>query len=204
MAPYKATRIPVTKAPSIDIKQNVDLVRHQDKLRLMNILENKHHIMLRELDGVPAEVRDSVKLCFELLSAAAAINRVCAIRLARYNLSEGRFVIMLTLKSAGGKLSPLELATRLSITTGTVTGLLDGLQGDGFIKRKTDPTDRRKLIISLTTDGKRVVDEVFAEHTDWISGIIQGLSIEQRQALSESIYCISASHALSQQLPDEH
>ncbi|WP_339529805.1 MarR family transcriptional regulator [Pseudomonas mucidolens] len=159
--------------------------------------------MLRELEGVAPEVRDSVKLCFELLSAAAAINRVCAIRLARYNLSEGRFVIMLTLKSAGGKLSPLELATRLSITTGTVTGLLDGLQGDGFIKRKTDPTDRRKLIITLTAQGKRVVDEVFIEHTDWISAVIQGLSPEQQQALSESIYCISASHALAHQVPDE-
>ncbi|WP_271043909.1 MarR family winged helix-turn-helix transcriptional regulator [Pseudomonas sp. VB3] len=170
----------------------------------MNILENKHHIMLHELEGVPAEARDSVKLCFELLSAAAAINRVCAIRLARYNLSEGRFVIMLTLKSAGGKLSPLELATRLSITTGTVTGLLDGLQGDGFIKRKTDPADRRRLIISLTAAGKRVVDEVFAEHTHWISGIIQGLSPEQRQGLSESLYCISTSRALSPPLPDGH
>ena len=161
----------------------------------MNILENKHHIMLRELEGATPEVRDSVKLCFELLSAAA-INRACANRLARYNLSEGRFVIMLTLKSAGGKLSPLELATRLSITTGTVTGLLDGLQGDGYIKRKTDPADRRKLIITLTAQGKRVVDEVFVEHTDWISGIIQDLNPEQRQALSGSIYCISASQAL--------
>lgn len=65
----------------------------------MNILENKHHIMLRELESAAPEVRDSVKLCFELLSAAAAINRACATRLASYNLSEGRFVIMLTLKT---------------------------------------------------------------------------------------------------------
>ena len=51
----------------------------------MNILENKHHIMLRELDGGPAEVRDSVKLCFELLeslritlSEALEMNRAVA------------------------------------------------------------------------------------------------------------------------------
>lgn len=162
----------------------------------MNILENKHHIMLCELESAAPEVRDSVKLCFELLSAAAAINRACATRLARYNLSEGRFVIMLTLKNAGGKLSPLELATRLSITPGTVTGLLDGLQRAALIKRKTDPTDRRKLIITLTAQGKRVVDDVFVEHTAWISGMIQDLPPGQRQALAESIYCLSASQAL--------
>ncbi|MCO7569081.1 MULTISPECIES: MarR family winged helix-turn-helix transcriptional regulator [Pseudomonas] len=168
----------------------------------MNILENKHHIMLQALENISPDARESVRLCFELLSAAAAINRVCAVRLARYSLSEGRFVIMLTLKSAGGKLSPLELATRLSITTGTVTGLLDGLQGDGFIRRKPDPTDRRKLIISLTPEGRQVVDEVFADHTDWICSIIEGLSAEQRQALTEAIYCISASPALALQPPD--
>lgn len=96
----------------------------------------------------------------------------------------------------GSKLSPLELATRLSITTGTVTGLLDGLQRAALIKRKTDPTDRRKLIITLTAQGKRVVDDVFVEHTAWISGMIQDLPPGQRQALAESIYCLSASQAL--------
>ena len=60
----------------------------------MNTLENKHHIMLDALAEAPADARQNVRLCFELLSAAAAINRVCAARLARHNLSEGRFAIL--------------------------------------------------------------------------------------------------------------
>lgn len=176
---------------------SIDLLRRQDKLRLMNILENKHHVMLSELAHAAPGQRDSVKLCFELLSAATAINRACAVRLARHSLSEGRFVILLTLKQAGGRLSPLELATRLSITTGTVTGLLDGLQRDGFIKRKPDPVDRRKLIILLTAAGREVVDEAFTAHTEWITEIVQGLSQELRDTLSEAIHAISASQALA-------
>ena len=175
----------------------VDLLRRQDKLRLMNILENKHHIMLDALAEAPADARQSVRLCFELLSAAAAINRVCAVRLARHNLSEGRFAILLTLQAAGGRLSPLELATRLAITSGTVTGLLDGLQGDGFIKRRKDAHDRRKLSISLTPAGVAVLDAVFAEHTDWIGTIMHTLDNTQREALSATLQALSASPALA-------
>ena len=163
----------------------------------MNILESKHQIMLEALAEAPVEARDSVRQCFELLSAAAAINRVCAGRLARHDLSEGRFAILLTLQGAGGKLSPLGLATRLAITSGTVTGLLDGLQGDGFIKRRKDRHDRRKLSIILTPAGNAVLDSVFAEHTNWIGTIMQGLEEGQRQALSDALRRISASPALA-------
>jgi DNA-binding MarR family transcriptional regulator len=169
----------------------------------MNTLENKHHIMLDALAEAPTDARQNVRLCFELLSAAAAINRVCAARLARHNLSEGRFAILLTLQGAGGRLAPLELATRLAITSGTVTGLLDGLQGDGFIKRRKDAHDRRKLSISLTSAGIAVLDAVFAEHTDWIGTIMQSLDNAQRDALSATLQALSASPALALP-PDKH
>ena len=42
-----------------------------------------------------------------------------------------------------------ELAKRLSLTTGAVTSVMDRLEKAGFIKRVSDPDDRRKVIVEI-------------------------------------------------------
>lgn len=49
-----------------------------------------------------------------------------------------------------GELTPTALATRLGLTTGAVTSVLDRLEGAGFVKRSPNPTDRRSIMIRLT------------------------------------------------------
>jgi DNA-binding MarR family transcriptional regulator len=41
--------------------------------------------------------------------------------------------------------------SRLNLTSGAVTGLVDRLQRKGFAHRETDPADRRRVIISVDT-----------------------------------------------------
>jgi len=44
-----------------------------------------------------------------------------------------------------GPLTPSDLATRLGLTPGAVTGVLDRLEATGHARREADPTDRRSL-----------------------------------------------------------
>lgn len=53
-----------------------------------------------------------------------------------------------------GPLTPRELATRMDITSGTVTALLDRLERAGLLSRASNPRDRRSLLISLTPAGQ--------------------------------------------------
>lgn len=48
-----------------------------------------------------------------------------------------------------GSLSAGDLAHRLSLTTGAVTSVIDRLEGKGYVRRISDPMDRRKVIIQI-------------------------------------------------------
>lgn len=50
-----------------------------------------------------------------------------------------------------GPMTAGQLATRLSLTTGAVTNLLDRLEEKHLVKRGADPQDRRKVIVQINT-----------------------------------------------------
>lgn len=58
------------------------------------------------------------------------------------------------------ELSPTQLAEAALITTGGMTARLDRLEERGYVARRSDPTDRRALLVVLTESGRRVVDDV--------------------------------------------
>jgi DNA-binding MarR family transcriptional regulator len=63
---------------------------------------------------------------------------------------------LLTLAHLGmeGHLSPTDLAHRLHMRSGAITAVLDRLAERGHLAREPHPTDRRKLVVRLTDDGK--------------------------------------------------
>jgi DNA-binding MarR family transcriptional regulator len=50
----------------------------------------------------------------------------------------------------GGPTGPAHLASRLGLTTGSMTTLLDRLERAGYVVRSPDPTDRRRLLVHPT------------------------------------------------------
>jgi DNA-binding MarR family transcriptional regulator len=49
-----------------------------------------------------------------------------------------------------GSASPGQLGTRLGLTTGSVTAMLDRLAKAEYLTRSPDPTDRRKVVVQPT------------------------------------------------------
>src|SRR6266851_522965 len=54
---------------------------------------------------------------------------------------------MLDLVSRRGPLTPSELASISGLSPATMTGILDRLENDGWVRRERDPRDRRKVNI---------------------------------------------------------
>ena len=46
-----------------------------------------------------------------------------------------------------------ELAERIGMTSGGATSLVDRLERDGYVARESDPADRRRQIVTLTSKG---------------------------------------------------
>ncbi len=117
------------------------------------MLEAKHSALLDEAQRRGHTGVAQLRLCFQLLSLSSAIDRDCATRLAPHGLSEGRFIVLFLLHGAGGTLPPHELAERAGVTRATISGLIDGLQREGLLQRRSDAEDGRRLQIVLTTQG---------------------------------------------------
>ncbi|MNX88615.1 Transcriptional regulator SlyA [compost metagenome] len=149
------------------------------------MLEPKHHALLDEAARRGLAATDGIRLCFQVLALAGAIDRDCAARLAPSQLSEGKFVLLFLLHDQARGLSPHQLAELAGVTRATITGLLDGLERDGFVLRQSGQEDRRKIAVTLTGKGKTVAAKLFKEHTAWIGSLFQGLSGADQRQLGE-------------------
>jgi MarR family multiple antibiotic resistance transcriptional regulator len=67
-------------------------------------------------------------------------------------------VLALAHLSLDGALGPTDLALRLHMSTGAMTALLDRLVARAFIVREPHPSDRRRVVVTLTDGGR---DELF-------------------------------------------
>ncbi|WP_215408539.1 MarR family transcriptional regulator [Janthinobacterium sp. JC611] len=125
-----------------------------------------------------------LRLCFEVLGLASAIDGDCATRLGRHGLSEGKFVLLALLRDVPEGLSPHALAERAGVTRGTITGLLDGLERDGFLARHPDQVDRRKLLVRLSAKGDMAAATLVDEHAQWIASLFADVTPDEMRVLS--------------------
>jgi DNA-binding MarR family transcriptional regulator len=117
--------------------------------------------------------------------------------LAEHGISHGRFGVMMLLwkstqakgrpagsdECGGGPRTPAELAEAAGVTRATMTGLVDTLERDGFVKREPDPDDRRMMSVRLTGKGEKFLREFLPAHFRSIAGLMGGLSESERKTL---------------------
>jgi DNA-binding MarR family transcriptional regulator len=59
------------------------------------------------------------------------------------------------------------------------------LESRGYVRRRVDPSDRRKLLIEATPAGRRIVDELMAIRHEWLAAAIdETLSPAERDILA--------------------
>ncbi|MFE0134678.1 MarR family winged helix-turn-helix transcriptional regulator [Streptomyces sp. NPDC059037] len=103
----------------------------------------------------------------------------------------------LDLLERDGPLTAKELAERTTLAPASVTGLVDRLEGKGFVRRVKHPTDKRRVLIEIRRekladlaaifeDWKREVDELCEEFTvdelETVIRFLQGATERQRRA----------------------
>ena len=89
------------------------------------------------------------------------------------------------------------------ISSASTTSLVDTLERRGLVERQPHPTDRRKVLINLTSAGQRVVDQQLPALHAVIAEAISTLSEPDRQRLLASLTTIRArvSEIADQPLP---
>jgi DNA-binding MarR family transcriptional regulator len=141
--------------------------------------------VLHELSQQYAHVDPSaVQAWVSLLRVAQELHGVSHQHFARYRLSEGRFVVLIMLHTtASGEMCCSDIADSTGVSRATLTGLLDGLERDGLIRRVDYPEDRRRITITLTANGRRLLDELLPDHLRRIESVMANLTKADRKTL---------------------
>lgn len=126
----------------------------------------------------------AVQAWVSLLRVALELHAISNQHFARYRLSEGRFVVLIMLHTTvGGEMCCSDIAESTGVSRATVTGLLDGLERDGLIRRVDSPEDRRRITITLTANGRRLLDDLLPDHLRRIASVMTNLTKSERKTL---------------------
>ena len=83
------------------------------------------------------------------------------------------------------------VAKAVSVTVGTLTTAINNLVKKGYVKRARSEEDRRVVLISLSSKGKRAFDHHEKFHDEMIKATLDGLNQEQTKILVKALKNLS-------------
>ncbi len=87
------------------------------------------------------------------------------------------------IEGADGPLTPSEVSARLVVPSATMTATLDTLERRGWVERRTNPDDRRSILVSVTEEGRTVADQLLAGIRILEQETLSGLTERERATL---------------------
>jgi len=134
-----------------------------------------------------------------------ALSYQAMIRLAtrRLGVSEARINMLRQfhiLSSQKQDITPARLARRLRIDPAAVSRLLSELEAEGSVSRLPHPEDKRKLLLTLTTRGRREMLALHQKAKDFETALVCDIDPEE---LETSLRVLGQVHERLRRLSDE-
>lgn len=102
------------------------------------------------------------------------------------NLTVAQLRVLLLLQ-ANGQSRMSDIATEMSVTMPTATGIMDKLVNKGLAVRDTDPKDRRLVICRLSEGGRRQIGKLLLASRFKMQELLEELNITQLQEVSKMV-----------------
>jgi MarR family transcriptional regulator, organic hydroperoxide resistance regulator len=138
-------------------------------------------------DGNKSET--SIRLWFRLVRLEARMQAAVGDRLRQIGVSIPQCDVLTTLSEKEG-VSQQQLAERLYVTKGNISGLLDRLEEAGFVERRAAAADRRQYSIHLTEAGRAMAEKAIAVQHRWIASTLGRLSEADLEALETQLIAL--------------
>ena len=130
-----------------------------------------------------------VRIWFRLIRLKSRMQAAVGERLREIGVSIPQCDVLTTLTEREG-VSQQELATRLYVTKGNISGLIDRLADAGLVERRSAAVDRRQHAIYLTEPGRRIAGKAIAVQHRWIASTLGRMADADLEALETQLIAL--------------
>lgn len=98
----------------------------------------------------------------------------------QYGLTRTEFGVLDLLYHRGRQ--PIQqIGSKVLMSSGNITYIVDKLEKKGYVTRQDCREDRRLVYAEITEQGRRFIEEVFPQHTHIIEEAVSGLTPEEKE-----------------------
>ncbi len=131
----------------------------------------------------------SIRVWLRLVRLMARMQAAIAERLREIGISIPQCDVLTTLSEQEG-VNQQQLAERLYVTKGNISGLLDRLEEAGFVERRAAASDRRQYSIHLTELGRAMAEKAIAVQHKWIASTLGRVTKADLEALETRLVAL--------------
>ncbi|WOV86280.1 MarR family transcriptional regulator [Sporosarcina oncorhynchi] len=129
------------------------------------------------------DIERALKLFIVLSRASKVVLEESNQLLDDYNLNPSEFAV-LELLYHKGKQPIQKIGQKILLRSGSMTYVVDKLEGRGLLERVTSLEDKRIIYIVITPTGEELINDIFPKHEQHIKKMMSGLTVdEQNQAI---------------------
>jgi DNA-binding MarR family transcriptional regulator len=128
-------------------------------------------------------------LGFLVVRIAETIDQAFAAALTDLGLKP-RHLRLLVLVNRSPGLSQRALAGQLGVDAGNLIAILDALEADGLLRRVRDEADRRQRLVTLTRNGRQLLQSALRATAAVDASIFGSLPATQRHAYYEATLAV--------------
>lgn len=133
--------------------------------------------------GTPREIL-ALNTFIKLTRATGSVLQRVSQRSKQGGLTPSQFGVLETLYHLG-PLCQTEISRKMLLSTANITLVLDNLEKSGLVKRTRSVEDRRFITITLTEQGRGLIENAFPQHAASIVEEFSVLSPQEQETLGE-------------------
>ena len=131
------------------------------------------------MEGRKSDVADRLhSAAIHLLRRAGEEDRAAG--LSRARLSALSVVVF------RGPLTLGELATAEGVRSATMTGIVNGLERDGLVRRRPHGSDRRAVSVEVTAAGRRLLERARSRRIEHVAAKLDDVSADELELLARA------------------
>ncbi|MDX6441424.1 MAG: hypothetical protein QOE43_1153 [Gaiellaceae bacterium] len=139
---------------------------------------------------MPKTQIDTLSIADRLRPVLLQVGRELRREAREVGISPEQVSLLVAIKYAPG-IGVRELAARERVSPPAMSNHVDRLERDGLVSRTPSASDRRRVGLTLTDEGQRMLRRVRSRRTAWLATRLRGLSADELDAVEAAVEPLS-------------